>query len=746
MSAAAAEQGVACLATGRWADAAICLRAAAESGDESGPTLLNLALAEDRIGEDGRGRMRALAHRWPRWDEPSLRLAESFRRGQENASSIAAYEETLAINPHRREALLGLGAVLLGLGEAARARPLLLRCCAFWPEHAPAWDALGMALRALGDDAGAILAFAEASRLAPDDIGIALRRVEAARAAGEGEAELARLAAAPPNAARATARGALLVWLGRSEDALGPLRAAVAAAPEAVEAAAALADALIRTTRLREAVPALRHALALAPGDIALRNNLAAALTRTHAYAEARDLLRALIAEHGERPEFLCNLANALVLLGEQQEGVAVARRATEIAPEMHLAWRTLGASLVYAEDASADALRDIAERASAVLPRTRVASPRAEGPERRLRLGLLSAKLMTHPVAWLTLAAFETLDRDAFEIVCFGPPLVDDAMQRRFRAIATEWHVVVGRPTADIAALIRAREIDVLIDLGGWGDQGLLSACGERPAPVQVKWVGNQAYTTGMPEIDWMLTDRWETPAGFERFYRERLLRLPDGYACYAPPDDAPEVTPLPALARGHVSFGAFHNLAKVTPSVIAAWARVLHRVPDARLLFKSSPFADAPTAARVVAAFVAHGIAPERIEARGPTGHRTHLAQHADIDIMLDAFPYTGGLTTCESLWMGVPVVTLAGEAFAARHSSSHLSNVGLVDWIAERVDDYVELAVHRVTDLASLATLRAGLRERMRVSPLCDAPRFARHLGAALGEIWREACARA
>jgi len=240
---------------------------------------------------------------------------------------------------------------------------------------------------------------------------------------------------------------------------------------------------------------------------------------------------------------------------------------------------------------------------------------------------------------------------------------------------------------------------------------------------------------------MDWFISDRWETPDGFEPFYSERLLRLPDGYVCYSAPPDAPDVSPLPAAERGHVTFGCFNNLAKITPPTVAAWAEVLRRVPAARLVLKTHQFTDPLTAASMQEAFVAHGIAPGRVETRGSSSHRSQLAQHADIDIVLDPFPYSGGLTTCEALWMGVPVVTVPGETFASRHSASHLTNVGLGDWVAADVAGYVEIAVARAADLPALARLRAGLRPRMRASPLCDARHFAAHLGAALQLAWRQ-----
>jgi protein O-GlcNAc transferase len=365
--------------------------------------------------------------------------------------------------------------------------------------------------------------------------------------------------------------------------------------------------------------------------------------------------------------------------------------------------------------------------------------------PDRRLRLGLLSGSLRNHPVGWLTIAGFEALDPRAYDIVVLAQHGAHDPIARRFRAIAGDWHDVDTIGDADVAALGRSLGIDVLIDLGGYGDAGRMLACAHRPAPVQVKWVGMQNHSSGLAEMDWFITDRWETPAGFESMYSERLLSLPDGYVCYSPPPYAPDVVALPALANEYVTFGCFNNLAKITPQVLAAWASILRRLPGSRLILKTYQFSDALAATRVHAEFAAHGIEPARVELRGKSLHRAFLGEYNQVDIVLDPFPYSGGLTTCEALWMGVPTVTLPGEIFASRHSASHLSNAGLADWVVDDLEGYIELALARAADPQALAALRAGLRSRVKASPLCDAPRFGRNLGAALRHAWRDWCAR-
>jgi predicted O-linked N-acetylglucosamine transferase (SPINDLY family) len=366
--------------------------------------------------------------------------------------------------------------------------------------------------------------------------------------------------------------------------------------------------------------------------------------------------------------------------------------------------------------------------------------------PDRKLTLGLLSGSFRCHPVGWLTVAGIETLDPNAFDMICLTRQMAhDDPITRRFRSLSKEWLEVERKSDAELVTLTRDRQVDILIDLGGYGEGGRMLACADRLAPVQIKWVGMQNHSSGVPEMDWFLTDRWETPPGFDQFYTERLLRLPDGYVCYSPPSYSPDVVPLPALTNGYVTFGCFNNLSKITQQVIETWCSIMRRVSDSRLVLKTHQFSDQPTSRRLLDAFAVRGIESRRIELRGSSHHRAFLAQYNDIDIVLDPFPYSGGLTTCEALWMGVPTVTQPGDFFAARHSMSHLSNAGLADWVAWSVAEYIEMAVARSDDLSALGRLRATLRDQVRRSPLCDAPRFGHNLGASLRRTWREWCAQ-
>lgn len=774
-------RGMALMAHEDWHEARASLRQAVADGDRSADTALNLALATSRLAgpeddgpqrdgpqddewEDGpaaaRRTIARLERDHPMWYEPPFRLAELLRAAGRTTEAAAAYERALAVAPNRTEALLRLATLHIGCGEPRRAESLLIRCCGVAPQNWEAWDALGLTSCLLGDRPAALAAFRRSHALNPANVNVALRLASTAAACKAAEAELLGFEAAnlsdPLQAGALAGRASLLFELGRDDEALQLLEAAAAIDPGSAGLAAFRAERLLRGGRHNEALEAVRAAVVLDPGNRGLRNNLAVALTRSHHYAQALTVLDELATQYGERIDMLCNRANALVCLGRQDEGVAAARQATLLAGdapgERHLAWRTLANALAYSDGVTAQTLGDVLRRvadtaarppddapARRLIRRAGVGIGHGTGIGSRLRVGLLSATLKTHPVGWLTLAGFENLDPDRFELVCIGQREGTDPMQRRFRAAAAEWHPLADRGLPELAEKVRDLRLDILIDLGGYGDQGMLGECARRLAPVQIKWVGMQNHTTAMPEIDWFITDRWETPPDLAPLYTERLLMMPDGYVCYAPPVHAPAVAPLPALGRGAVTFGCFNNLAKVTPRVVAVWAAIMQDVPASRLVLKTHQLADPTTSRFVEDSFAAHGIAADRLDLRGGSRHRELLGEYGDIDIVLDPFPYSGGLTTCEALWMGVPTLTCPGEIFASRHSASHLCNIGLDDWVVPDLPTYRAEAVRRAGDLRALAALRAELRPRMRASPLCDAPRFGRHLGEALLRAW-------
>jgi predicted O-linked N-acetylglucosamine transferase (SPINDLY family) len=260
------------------------------------------------------------------------------------------------------------------------------------------------------------------------------------------------------------------------------------------------------------------------------------------------------------------------------------------------------------------------------------------------------------------------------------------------------------------------------------------------KPAPVQLTWLG-YVGTTGLAAMDYLLADRHHVRPDEERYYVERIARMPHGYACYGPPPDCPPVASLPAQTVGGVTFGSFNTAAKLSPRTLDLWAEILRRVPDARLLLKNRSFDQPRLRDRFHGEFAQRGVPPQRIELEGGASHRDLLAAYSRVDLALDTQPYSGGLTTCEALWMGVPVITFPGPTFAGRHSTSHLITAGLAPFVAADAAGYIDLAAAWASRLNELAEVRRTMRKRISRSPLCDAPQFA----AALADLLQRISAR-
>ncbi|MBV9859635.1 MAG: hypothetical protein JO038_05985, partial [Alphaproteobacteria bacterium] len=479
--------------------------------------------------------------------------------------------------------------------EAGAADPLgdALRALAVASGRRQAWDAAGRALAAADRVGEAHAAFAEAVRLAPGDNGLARRLARAAVAAGQAGPELARWPprdGKTPSAPGLLIRAHLLAHLDRLDDAVATAEQAVAAAPDCPEAAAELAELRLLRAPDAAAEAALRRALDLNPEDAALRRSLGRLLLRLYRSAAAGRELAACLDQLPSDPDLLTDMALAELRCGEQTAARRCLEQALAIDPANRIASRLLCHVLAYADGVSTDGLTAALRHCAGLWPRgSGHAFPNIPDPERRLRLGLLGGSFCRHPILWLTLRGLEGLDRGRFDIHCYAAAGEADAFTSRLREISAGWHPVGGVADAALARLIRSHRIDILIDLGGYLDKGRLPVLAQRPAPVQIKWVGAQFHTTAMPEVDWLITDRFETPPSLAPLYTEQLLVLPDSYVCYDAPEEAPAIGELPARCNGFVTFGSFNNLMKITPGAIAVWARLLRQVSESRLLIKA-------------------------------------------------------------------------------------------------------------------------------------------------------------
>jgi predicted O-linked N-acetylglucosamine transferase (SPINDLY family) len=336
--------------------------------------------------------------------------------------------------------------------------------------------------------------------------------------------------------------------------------------------------------------------------------------------------------------------------------------------------------------------------------------------------------------------------NRDRVEITCYANLLQPDPMTQRLRGIADRWRNVWGLDDNKLTQLVRSDGIDILVDLAGHTNGNRLRAFGRKPAPVQVAWLG-YPNTTGLREMDYRLTDEWADPPGAnDELYTETLVRLPHGFLCYKPLEDCPDVAPLPAVRNGHVTFGCFNNSAKISSPVLDAWSEILNTVPESHFLLKSRQLHGPGLHQRFREEFARRGIAPERIEMLGSVNSTLdHLALYGRVDIALDTFPYNGTTTTCEALWMGVPVVVLAGDRHAGRVGVSLLHGIGMDELIAASPDEYRQLAIDLAGDRDRLAAYRAMLRSRMQNAPVMDATGFARDIEEAFRDMWRRWCER-
>lgn len=353
---------------------------------------------------------------------------------------------------------------------------------------------------------------------------------------------------------------------------------------------------------------------------------------------------------------------------------------------------------------------------------------PALPAPGERIRVAYLSSDFRASAPGWFIRAILAGHDRSRFEVWALNTAGGGDEVTAAMRPHADRWEDVSGYDMAGLTRWVRDQRIHVLVDLNGYTGGHRLGVFAARAAAVQVSWLGYEG-STQLAQMDAFLGDPHVVPAAVESCYSERVLRLPFDFACYVAPDFAPAVAPTPALVRGHVTFGSFNKLAKLGPATLALWARLLHRVPGSRLLVKWRHATHPYARDRILSALTGHGVAPERVEFRDASPHPRMLAEYGDVDIALDPMPFSGGATTCDALWMGVPVVTLRGRRFASNHTVSHLHAAGLPELVAATPDEYVDICARLATDVPALDRFRRGLRDQLRASPLCSPDLFMR-----------------
>ena len=644
-------------------------------------------------------------------------MSRKLRRASAARKSAPPSKAPAEQNPETAtEALFSQGVALHQSGQSAAALQIYRAVLVQKPDHIKALNNIGIALRQLGRMQEAIPFYQRVAALDPAfpdtyyNLGIALQKQGRMAEAAPLYRRCTQLK--PDHAPAWSNCGVVVSAVGQLEQGIGLYRQAIAVRRDYWEAYINLGGALERVGRLSEAEDALRQALRLNPRSPELLSNLGNVL-------KSRGLMDAAEAAYNQGlafdPHYVAIACNRLFAMNYHGE------LAAETVAAAHRQW---------------------AERFEAPICAAHPFNPAifSRDPHRRLRIGYVSPDLKTHSVAHFLEPVLAHHDRRQFAVFCYAEVTEPDAVTARLQSFTDGWRSSVALSDAQVAAQIRQDQIDILVDLAGHTGNNRLTLFAYRPAPVQVTWLG-YPNTTGLRSIQYRITDAIADPLGItDPWHSETLVRLPQGFLCYRPPSGTGEPAPPPARQNGYVTFGSFNNLSKITPEVIRVWAALLHRVPDSRLLLKSTALTDPPTAQRIRDLFATHAIPPQRLELVGRiAGQVGHLAAYSRMDIALDTFPYNGTTTTCEALWMGVPVVTLTGDRHAARVGTSLVHRIGLPGLAAADPEAYIQLAAGLAGVPAQREELRQTLRPRMQASPLRDEAGFARILEQAYREFW-------
>jgi protein O-GlcNAc transferase len=674
-----------------------------------------------------------------------------------NDLSVELISRAIALHPNFPAAHLNLGISLRDNGKLDEAIAAFHRAIGLRPDFPEAFSNLGIALMGKGQTNEALAAFRNAIAQKSDyleahfNLGIALKETGQLDAA---ITALSRAIALRPDYAEAfTNLGNALIDKGRLDDAIAALAKAAALRPDSAEAHSNLGHALKLAGQFDAAIAAYRKALVFNPNLPGVHSNLGNALRDAGQLDEAIAAFGQAIALDPNYAEAHNNLGNALKDAGRLDEAVAEFRRAIALKPDYPEAHSNLVYTLQYHPGYDARAIaeesRCWSRRHADPLQPFIPAHANTREPDRRLRIGYVSADFRNHASAHFLLPLLKHHDARQVEVFCYAQVVRPDAMTLQLQRHAHVWRHIVGVPDDQVAKQVREDRIDILVDLKVHTAENRLPLFARKPAPIQVTWLGNPG-TTGLTTMDYRLTDPYldppavspvQPPGMDESVYSERTIRLPDTFWCYDPLDgrDIP-VNSLPALRSGVFTFGCLNNFCKINDDVLALWAKVLRQIENSRLLLL------APMGShrlRALERFKQDGIDPDRIEFISQQSRRNYLETYHRIDLALDTFPCGGHTTSLDSFWMGVPLITLVRNRVFGRAGWSQLSNLGLAELAGQTPDQYVNLAVELARDLPRLEQLRSTLRRRMEQSPLMDAPKFARAIEAAYRRMWHTWC---
>ncbi|KVM97758.1 tetratricopeptide repeat protein [Burkholderia stagnalis] len=738
-----------------------------------------------RLGDAIAHYRRAVALR-PDYPEAHNNLGNALRDARDPAAAMTSCARAIELRPGYAEAYNNLGNALQDLGEHDAAAASYGKAVAHHPQYAEAYSNLGNVLRAQDKLDAAADAYRRALALQPGlhaarhglglvqwsqgalDDALATLRIAAEsgdasvhnnlagllRDTGDLDGAAAHYGRAIELDASMAVAHANLSGVRRRQmryaEALAHALDAIRLAPNLADAHNNAGNAYHGLERLDDAEASYRTAVALNPADAGACHNLSVVLLKLNRLDEALAFCRRALDAGAPTVSMYVNLGDILRAQGNVDAAVPAYRDALALVRDAagddaaEVLGRLLFSAAASACVSPADYLEDarrygrhLAARSTRYVHDPRERAARAQG--RPLRVGFVSGDLRQHPVGIFLESVLVYLDRTRIDLRVYVTVDEEDAITARLKPHACGWRSIAGLSPAAAARMIHDDGIDVLVDLAGHTQASGLAVFGWKPAPVQASWLGFFA-STGCDAIDYFIGDAHTLPADEAHHFVEKPWRLPDSWLCFTPPPYDVEVGPLPMAARGYPTFGCFGKLVKIGDDVVRTWSRLLHDLPESRLLLKAQELDRASVRDATIARFARHGIDAARLEFEGATPRAEYFTAYNRIDVALSPFPYPGGTTTAEALWMGVPVLGMKGGRFVTHICESLLHAAGMGDWIADDEDAYVAKAFAAVHDRERLAALRARLRAQLLASPLCDARRFAAHLEAAFLGMWQ------
>lgn len=536
---------------------------------------------------------------------------------------------------------------------------------------------------------------------------------------------------------------AVIYQKGDPDRAIEILRAAIEKNPTSIRARQDLAVMLYRQGKNQQALEEAKAGANLHPDQLIFLKIVAMCHKALFSYEKSLHAYEKVLKRQPNDYASLIDIGNIYLEMGETNQAASFYQKAAAISDSDPTAYSNLITSYHYHPDYSAEEIFQHCLAWEKKISISKTEKPKLDinkDPRKIIRIGLISDGLRKNPVGKMITAALENIPSHQVEIFSYPTNNIVDEITERIKKISRKWYPIPQTHGKKLADIIAADKVDILFDLAGHHSGSRMSAIALKPAPVIIKWVGGLINTTGIPTVDYLLADSIEIPEGKDFLYTEKIIRMPGDYICYEPPEYIPEISSLPAKNNDHITFGCFNNAAKINDQLILEWAKILGEHKNSKLLLKSFQYNSEDLCKKIKQKFEANGIQPERIELEGASPHRELLETYNRVDIALDTWPYSGGLTTCEAMAMGVPVVTLPGPTFAGRHSATHLTNAGMPELVTDNWDSYRKRVQELTSDLDSLSIIRSHLRTVLLQSPVCDSKTFAYHLNNVLRAIWQ------